>query len=98
MEKRYQISGMTCTGCSASVEKQLNNSDKVEKATVDLETQEATVSFTAAITLGELQQLLPDKYRILEKQSAGQEPPETEVLKQKSKWQVSLAHRPSNRR
>ncbi|MDD2518985.1 MAG: heavy metal translocating P-type ATPase [Bacilli bacterium] len=39
------IEGMTCASCSSHVEKALNKIDGVEKATVNLTTEKATISF-----------------------------------------------------
>ncbi|MFA5604234.1 MAG: heavy metal translocating P-type ATPase [Bacilli bacterium] len=39
------IEGMTCASCSSRVEKELNKIDGVEKATVNLATEKATINF-----------------------------------------------------
>ena len=60
----YNVSGMTCDGCKASVEKSLNTMPNVENATVDLESNEVTISMKTHINLDELQEALPNKYKI----------------------------------
>lgn len=45
MKQTYHVKGMTCTGCSSSVEKALNRVSGVEKATVNLAAENATVIF-----------------------------------------------------
>jgi len=48
-EKTIQIKGMSCSHCSARVEKALNAIDGVE-AKVDLESNSATVKLTKAVS------------------------------------------------
>ena len=43
--KTLKISGMTCTGCVASVQRVLTALDGVQRADVSLEKNEATVSY-----------------------------------------------------
>lgn len=45
MKQTFQIHGMMCAGCSASVEKALNKVDGVEEATVNLAAENATVLY-----------------------------------------------------
>ena len=48
-EVTLRIEGMTCAhGCAATIEKNLNNTDGVQKATVDFDSQTAVVSFDKA--------------------------------------------------
>lgn len=49
---------MSCSGCSASVEKALNNLDEVNNVTVDLKKSEATIEMTSHIPLEKLQETL----------------------------------------
>ena len=44
-EIKLKIEGMHCTGCSNRLEKVLNNSEGVEKATVSFEQKEATITY-----------------------------------------------------
>ena len=39
MKERYHITGMTCSACSAHVEKAINKLEPVEKASVNLLTE-----------------------------------------------------------
>ena len=48
-EVTLRIEGMTCAhGCAATIEKNLNNTDGIQKATVDFDNQTAVVSFDKA--------------------------------------------------
>ena len=51
MTHTYTVTGMSCTGCSASVEKTLSNLEAVSKVTVDLKKSEATIEMTSLIPL-----------------------------------------------
>ena len=44
-EIKLKIEGMHCTGCSNRLEKVLNNSEGVEKATVSFEQKEAIITY-----------------------------------------------------
>ncbi len=62
MKHTYNITGMTCEGCKASVEKYLNTLDEVTAVLVDLEKGEAEVTMRSHISTEELQKSLPEKY------------------------------------
>lgn len=47
--KTFNISGMTCGGCAASVQKALQAVDGVQSISVSLENQQAVISFDEAI-------------------------------------------------
>jgi copper chaperone CopZ len=68
MTHTYLISGMTCNGCAAKVEKLLSSVDGVEKADVNLEKNEADVTMHHHISTSELQNALKDypKYQLRE--------------------------------
>ncbi|WP_034061429.1 heavy-metal-associated domain-containing protein [Lacinutrix jangbogonensis] len=68
MKHTYTVAGMTCNGCSASVEKSLNALPKVISASVDLEEAEATVEMSQYISIETLKAALPEKFSILEKE------------------------------
>jgi len=68
MTHTYNIQGMTCGGCKASMEKYLGNADNVTNVTVNLEKSEATISMSKHIDVAELQKALPSKYNISEKE------------------------------
>ncbi|MEH6537869.1 MAG: MauE/DoxX family redox-associated membrane protein [Psychroserpens sp.] len=66
----YRVTGMTCNGCKSSVEKALLSVDNVEVVTVDLEHSEAEIRMSKPITSEVLQQALPEKFTISEKEDA----------------------------
>lgn len=45
MEQKFQVTGMTCSACSAHVEKSVNKLDTVEKASVNLLTETMLVTY-----------------------------------------------------
>ena len=49
-EISLKIEGMHCTGCSNRLEKVLNNTDGVEKATVSFEDKKAIITFDESKT------------------------------------------------
>ncbi|OUS15757.1 heavy metal transporter [Nonlabens dokdonensis] len=69
MEHTYKISGMTCNGCRADVEKRLQAVADVQKATVSLENEQAVISMNSHIALDTFQKALPEKYIIQEKKN-----------------------------
>jgi cation transport ATPase len=68
MTHTYNITGMTCNGCKASVEKSLNALDAVNEVKVNLEKGEAEITMSSHISTEKLQNALSDKYTITEKQ------------------------------
>jgi len=64
----YLVTGMTCNGCKASVEKHLKALPNITQATVDLEAQEVTVEMSQYISIISLQEALPEKFLISEKE------------------------------
>lgn len=67
MTHTYSITGMTCGGCKASVEKELKKVSGVSDVFVDLEKAEAKVSMTQHIDTATLKNALPDKFYLSEK-------------------------------
>lgn len=67
MKHIYNIAGMTCGGCKASVEKYLSEVKEVTSVTVDLEKEEVEVKMDMHISTEKLQKALPEKYTITEK-------------------------------
>ncbi len=67
MKHTYTITGMTCNGCKASVEKKLNTLPEVKIASVNLEKSEAIIEMSSHIPIEKLQSTLSDKYSISEK-------------------------------
>ena len=49
MQKQYQIKGMTCGGCVASVQDKLSKLDNIQSAQVQLAYPLAQVSFSSAV-------------------------------------------------
>lgn len=66
----YTVTGMTCNGCKASVEDNLNALEQVVKATVNLEKSEVSIDLSQHISIENLQKALPDKYTISEKEES----------------------------
>ena len=60
----YKISGMTCGNCKATVEKSLKTIPKLERVSVNLESNKVTIKSENEIELSELQSVLPEKYNI----------------------------------
>jgi len=58
MKHTYTITGMTCTGCKATVEDALGNLNEVTKVSADLKKEEVVVEMTSHISLGKLQETL----------------------------------------
>lgn len=67
MKHTYTITGMTCGGCVATVEKELRAVESVTDVQVNLEKNEAEVSMSKHISVETLQDALPSKYQITEK-------------------------------
>ena len=66
MKHIYSVSGMTCNGCKASVEKALSALNNVESVSVDLENKEAEIKMKSHISVDDLQNALPEKFTISE--------------------------------
>ena len=49
-EIKLKIEGMHCAGCSTRLEKVLNNTDGIEKAEVNFEQKEATITYNESQT------------------------------------------------
>ncbi|MCB7481491.1 heavy metal translocating P-type ATPase [Christiangramia sediminis] len=58
MQHTYKITGMTCNGCRAHVEKTLSEVDGVIEAAVDLEKAEAEISMKEHINIEKLEEAL----------------------------------------
>ncbi len=67
MTHTYNITGMTCGGCKASVEKYLGNVDNVTNVSVNLEKAEAEVTMSSHVATETLKKALPEKYTLSEK-------------------------------
>jgi copper chaperone CopZ len=69
MTHTYNITGMTCGGCKASVEKYLGNVDNVTNVAVNLEKAEAEVTMSSHVATEVLKKALPEKYTLSEKEN-----------------------------
>lgn len=67
MTQTYELQGMTCNGCKATVERSLSQVEKVLDVQVSLEKQEAKIESIEPIPTDVLLQSLPDKYKLSEK-------------------------------
>ncbi len=67
MKRSYHISGMTCQGCRAGVERDLKSIAGVSEAIVSLEKEEAVITMASLLSLEEIQKGLKANYQILEK-------------------------------
>jgi len=64
INRKYKISGMTCSSCKASVENSLNLLDQVKSSHVDIRLGELTLILNKDIDLKSLQNSIPKKYFI----------------------------------
>ena len=69
MTHTYNVTGMTCSGCKASVEKSLATLANVDKVDVDLNNSTATITMQKHIGVDTLQNALSDKYTISEQEA-----------------------------
>ena len=69
MTHTYNITGITCGGCKASVEKYLGNVDNVTNVSVNLEKAEAEVTMSNHVATEVLKKALPEKYTLSEKEN-----------------------------
>lgn len=67
MKHTYILTGITCGGCVASVEKYLSEIKQITHVAIDLEKGEAEITMTSHVTTEILQKALPEKYTITEK-------------------------------
>ncbi|MGB6269865.1 MAG: MauE/DoxX family redox-associated membrane protein [Olleya sp.] len=69
MTHTYTVTGMTCNGCKASVEKALQSLEHITEVFVDLEQTEATISMSQHVSMQQLQVALSSKYQITEQEN-----------------------------
>lgn len=67
MKHTYTITGMTCNGCKASVEKYLGALDEVTNVAINLEKGEAEITMNTHVATSILKNALPEKYTLSEK-------------------------------
>ncbi|WP_281847644.1 heavy-metal-associated domain-containing protein [Olleya namhaensis] len=70
MTHTYNVTGMTCNGCKASVEKALQSIEHVTAVSVNLEQAEAQIDLSKPITIQQLQDGLPSKFTISKTEAA----------------------------
>ena len=72
MTHTYSITGMSCTGCQATVQKLFSNVPGIKNVSVDLQKAEATMDMENHIPITQLQSALQDhpKYHLVEKQNS----------------------------
>ncbi|MBS1538365.1 MAG: copper-translocating P-type ATPase [Bacteroidetes bacterium] len=58
MKHTYQVNGMSCMGCKASVEEALRRLSEVQNVTVDLQKSEAVIEMNSHIPIAKLQETL----------------------------------------
>jgi len=64
MKQTYQVLGMTCSNCKASVFNKLQGIEGVSNVAVDLERAEAVIESAEEIPLASVQEALPNKYTV----------------------------------
>ncbi|MFD2727353.1 heavy-metal-associated domain-containing protein [Hyunsoonleella rubra] len=88
MKHTYNLQGMTCGNCKASVEKSLSEINNVTDVIVNLEKGEAEIMMSSHIDTNVFQKALPEKYILTEKNVfASAEALSYEIEKEKSKLQ-----------
>ena len=58
MEKQYNISGMSCSGCKTNVEEVIGNLKEVQKVTANLKKNQVKIEMTSLIPVEKLQETL----------------------------------------
>lgn len=76
MKHTYNITGMTCNGCKASVEKYLNEIENINNVEINLEKNEGTLTMSSHVDIAVLKSALPEKYTISEKKETEKEIPD----------------------
>ena len=76
INRKYKISGMTCSSCKASVEDSLNLLDEVKNSNADIRLGELTLILNKDIDLKSLQNSIPKKYLIDKEISSSDRPSE----------------------
>ena len=86
MKKEYTITGMTCGGCVAKVQRTLSNIEGVKKADVQLEYPQAVIHSQVPLNLANVNSILSEKgnYRISEEKVEKKLVPMPEINQQKS--------------
>ena len=91
MKKTYIISGMTCDSCKSTILQNLNELQEIEAVEVDRDKGEAIIFMTNNIEISKLQNALPSKFLISEKEiddfSASSNKSTLEIDQEQSKLQ-----------
>ncbi len=66
INRKYKITGMTCSSCKASIESSLNHLDQVKSCNANIKLGELTLILNNDIDLKSLQNSIPKKYFINE--------------------------------
>ncbi len=69
MKQTYTITGMTCNGCVETVTDALERLEEIAQVNVDLDANQATITFNKKVDLQTLQKALPKKYSITKKET-----------------------------
>ncbi len=64
MTHTYNVKGMSCGGCKASVEKYLGQVENVTKVVANVEKAEAEITMSSHVATETLKKVLPEKYTI----------------------------------
>ncbi|MEO6673909.1 MAG: heavy metal-associated domain-containing protein, partial [Ginsengibacter sp.] len=72
MTHTYSVTGMSCSGCQATVQKLLSQIPGIKNVSVDLQKAEATIEMEKHISTSEMQSALKDhsKYQLNEKKNS----------------------------
>ena len=91
MEKTYIITGMTCDSCKSTIYQNLNKLQEIEAVEIDRAKGEAVILMAGAIDISKLQNALPSKFHISEKETDNFPEPENlsslQIENDKSKLQ-----------
>lgn len=87
MTHTYNISGMTCQGCVATVKNDLERLSEIDNVDVDLESQTATITMATHVDTEVLQEALSSKYQISKAESKNVFSPVKTASSEKSKLQ-----------
>lgn len=75
MQQQYQINGLTCGNCKATVEAAINTIETVSAVAVDLNTASVNIESSEDLFIEDVQAVLPKKYELhlpVRKQNASQ--------------------------
>ncbi|WP_093312477.1 heavy metal translocating P-type ATPase [Tindallia californiensis] len=86
IRKTFKITGMTCTACSAAIEKALSKMGGVEEAIVNFPAEKLTVIFSPdQVRIVEISKKITDLgYELISEPKGGQEVDQDEIMMQKS--------------